>query len=389
MSDRTTLLSRVLPAAGLLLALMVPFYLSGFWLLLGVTVMAAAIGAIGLNLLVGTAGQLSLAHAFFLAVGAYAYCWFAGAPGPGGGGITLTGLELPPLLAAVLAVTTAGAAGLLFSPVAGRVRGLYLGLASLALVFLGQHLLFNLSSVTGGFNGRNVPELSFLGFELTGRDPELTLLGVPFGDRERQWYVALLCVVVAYVFARRVLAGRPGRALVLMRENETAAGVVGVPVSRYKASAFVLSSMYAGLAGVLLAQAFQRVVPEYFGLVLSVEYLAMIVIGGLGSVTGAVLGAAFVTGLPSLLSHYSGLLTFLAEPGTSGVDSAVAARLVFGVAIVAVILLEQGGLAALGRRLRLAARHRADTAGPGDPGIPPDPVGQPALPPQDMTTASS
>ncbi|MGP4051625.1 branched-chain amino acid ABC transporter permease [Streptomyces sp. 2A115] len=357
MSDRSPVLRRSLLAAGLLLVLAMPFYLDGFWLLLGVLIMAAAIGAIGLNLLVGTAGQLSLAHAFFLAVGAYAYCWFAGESGPGGGGVTLTGLQLPPLLAAVLAVATAGFAGLLFSPIAGRVRGLYLGLASLALVFLGQHLLFNLSSVTGGFNGRTVPALAVAGFELTGNDPQLTVLGVPFGDRERQWYVALVCVVVAYVFARNVLAGRPGRALALMRDNETAAAVVGVPVHRYKAAAFVLSSMYAGVAGVLLAQALQRVVPEYFGLTLSVEYLAMVVIGGLGSVAGSVLGAAFVTGLPILLNHYSGHLSFLAEPGSSGIDPAVAARLVFGAAMAVVILTEPGGLVALARRLRLPPRE--------------------------------
>ncbi|MEU6147514.1 branched-chain amino acid ABC transporter permease [Streptomyces sp. NPDC047081] len=366
MSDRSRLVRRTLLAAGLLLVLALPFYLDGFWLLLGVLIMAAAIGAIGLNLLVGTAGQLSLAHAFFLAVGAYSYCWFAGDSGPAGGGITLTGLHLPSLLAAVLAVATAGFAGLLFSPIAGRVRGLYLGLASLALVFVGQHLLFNLSSVTGGYNGRRVPALAVAGFELTGNDPQLTVLGVPFGDRERQWYVALVCVVVAYLFARNVLTGRPGRALALMRDNETAAAVVGVPVHRYKAAAFVLSSMYAGAAGVLLAQALQRVVPDYFGLALSVDYLAMVVIGGLGSVAGSVLGAAFVTGLPTLLTHYSDHLSFLAEPGSSGVDPAVAARLVFGAAMAVVILMEPGGLVTLSRRLRFPLR-KAGGAAPAQP----------------------
>lgn len=356
---------RIVVTAGLLVALAVPFYLDGSWLLLGAFVMAAMVGAVGLNLLVGSAGQLSLAHAFFLAVGAYGYCYFAGTAGTDSTGARLSGLGLPPVVAAVLAVLLAGLAGLAFSPVASRIRGLYLGMASLSLVFLGQHLLFNATPVTGGFNGRRVPELSAFGIELTGSAPELVVFGVPMGDRERLWYVALLCVVGACLFARNVLAGRPGRALLLMRDNEVAAAAMGVPVRRYKAAAFVLSSMYAGVSGVLLALAFQRIVPDYFGLLLSIDYLAMVVIGGLGSVAGAALGAAFVTALPVLLSRYSSHLTFLAQPGESGVDPSVAARLLFGAAVVAVLLLEPGGLAGVGRRLRgLSARHQRTAPAP-------------------------
>jgi branched-chain amino acid transport system permease protein len=343
--------SRLATAAGLLAALAVPFYLDGSWLLLGAFAMAAIVGALGLTLLVGSAGQLSLAHAFFLAVGAYGYCFLAGDSGADSTGTALGGLGLPPMAAAILAVLLAGLAGLAFSPVAGRIRGLYLGMASLSLVFLGQHLLFNAGPITGGYNGRRVPELTVFGFELTGDDPELVVLGVPLGDRERLWYLALLCVVGAYLFARNVLAGRPGRALVLLRENEIAAAAMGVPVRRYKAAAFVVSSMYAGLSGVLLALAFQRVVPDYFGLLLSIDYLAMVVIGGLGSVAGAALGATFVTALPILLARYSDRLTFLAEPGSGGIDPTIAARLVFGAAVVAVLLLEPGGLSAAARRL--------------------------------------
>jgi branched-chain amino acid transport system permease protein len=147
-----------------------PFYLDAFWLRIGLFSMAAAIGAVGLGLLSGTAGQLSLGHAFFLAVGAYGYVWLAGEPGPG----------LPTAVAAVLAVLLAGAAGGLFSPVAGRVRGIYLGVATLALVFLGHHVLLTADSVTGGFNGRSVPPLELGGFSFS-TDSELTVLGVPFG----------------------------------------------------------------------------------------------------------------------------------------------------------------------------------------------------------------
>jgi branched-chain amino acid transport system permease protein len=110
--------------------------------------------------------------------------------------------------------------------------------------------------------------------------------------------------------------------------------------------------MYAGLAGVLMALVFERLVPNTFGFALSVEYLVMIVIGGLGSVRGAVLGAIFVSVLPQALDHWSGSLPLLAEPGSSGLQASQAARLLYGAAIIAVLLWAPGGLASLGRRLR-------------------------------------
>lgn len=347
-----------------------PLYVSAFWLQLGMFVFAAAIGAIGLNLLTGTAGQLSLAHAFFLAIGAYGYAFFSGVDEPGSGDLVINGLGLPSLLGAVLAVAVAGLAGLAFSPIAGRLRGIYLGVASLALVFLGQHLILNASTVTGGFNGRNAPPFELFGFSFTNDDPPLTVLNVAFGQRERLWYLGLVLLILCYLFATNLLRGRPGRALQTIRDSEIAAATMGVNVRVYKASAFVLSSMYAGLAGVLIALAIPRPVPAYFSLELSITYLAMIVIGGLGSVRGAVVGAAFVTALPQVLSHYSDTLTFLAEPGESGVGAAEFAKYVYGAAIILVILVAPGGLAGLanrrsGRGAQLIASHRTTDEAPG------------------------
>jgi branched-chain amino acid transport system permease protein len=347
-SDRPAVL-RHLPTAAevivLLVLLALPLYVGDFWLQLGLFVFAAAIGAIGLNILTGSTGQLSLAHAFFLAVGAYGYSYFAGKSGEQvGGGVTVQGAGLPPLLAMVLAVALAGLAGLIFSPIASRLRGIYLGVASLALVFIGQHLLLNAKSLTGGFYGRSAHPFSLFGFSFTGDHPPLTVLNVTYGQRERLWYLGLTLLVLAYLYARNVLRGRPGRALQTIRDSEVAAAVMGVNVRRYKAAAFVLSSMYAGLAGVL---AFQRPVPDYFDLGLSVTYLAMIVIGGLGSVRGAVFGAAFVTALPLVLTQYSDKIGFLAQPGQSGVGPAEFSKYVYGAAIVLVILVAPGGLSSL------------------------------------------
>ncbi len=331
--------------AGALLLLALPFYLDRFWLQAGLFAMAAAIGAIGINLLTGSTGQLSMGHAFFLAVGAYGYCVFAADGGDG-----LTGLGLPTWLAAVLAVLVAGLAGGLFSPISGRLSGAYLGIATLALVFIGLHVMFNAHDLTGGSNGRDVPPLSLFG--LTFDDSELVVAAVPFGSAEKLWYAGLVLLLGCGLFARGVLRGRPGRAMNAIRDHRIAAGVIGVPVARYRAAVFVLSSMYAGLAGVLLALIFQRTVPDYFGITLSLEYLAMIVIGGLGSVSGAVVGAVFVSLLPQLLTRYSDALPLVSAPGTGGIAPGEASRYLYGAAVVAVVLFLPGGL------VRVAARRR-------------------------------
>jgi branched-chain amino acid transport system permease protein len=313
----------------------VPIWFESFWLQTGLFAMAAIIAAIGLSILVGVAGQLSLAHAFFVAIGAYGYAYLAD--------------KIPPLLALVAAVLLAGLAGALFSPIAGRVRGIYLGLASLGLVFLGQHILQNATGITGGYRGVAVPPFSVFGLEFTGADG-LVILGVPYGPLEKLWYLGLVLVAVSIWYGRNLVRSRPGRALATVRDSEVAAATNGIDVVRYKAAAFTVSSMYAGLGGVLMALAFGRIVPESFGLLLSIDFLVMVVIGGAGSVGGAAAGAVFVTALPLILNHYSGSLPLLAEPGSGGVGAAEFSRLLYGAAIVAVLLFARDGLAGLVRR---------------------------------------
>jgi branched-chain amino acid transport system permease protein len=365
--------------AALLLA---PLQLTEFWEQTGLFAMSAIVGAIGLTILTGTTGQLSLAHAFFLAVGAYGYCYFAGH----GGGIQVekvAGLGLPPLLAMVLAVLLAGACGAAFSPISGRLRGIYLGIASIGLVFVGQHILFNAKGLTGGFNGRDAEPFSLLGFHFETGHPDITLGGVQFGALEKLWYLGLALVALSYWYGRNVTASRPGRALETVRDNEVAAAVMGVNVTRYKAAAFTLSSMYAGLAGVLMALVFERLVPNTFGFALSVQFLVMIVLGGLGSVRGAVLGATFVSVLPQALDHWSGSLPLLAEPGSGGLQASQAARLLYGAAIIAVLLWAPGGLASLGRRLH---RRRPPPSSVQHPTAPP--VGGPLSAPELKETST-
>jgi branched-chain amino acid transport system permease protein len=333
--------------------LLVPYFFEGFWLQTGLFAMAAAIAAIGLTLLVGVTGQLSLAHAFFVAIGAYTYCYLAGEPPDPALASQPSGLDLPTWLAMLGAVGLAGLAGALFSPIAGRLSGIYLGLASIGLVFIGQYILFNAAGITGGFNGRDAPPFSLFGFSFSDSDPDnLLVFGVRYGGLERLWYLGLALIALSWWYGRNLVRSRPGRALQQVRDSVTAAAVMGVNVPVYRAAAFTVSSMYAGLGGVFLALAFGRIVPESFGFLVSIDFLVMIVVGGLGSIGGAVAGAVLISALPQILNHYSESLPLVAEPGSSGLQAAQAARLLYGAAVIAVLIYAPNGLAGVTRRLQ-------------------------------------
>jgi branched-chain amino acid transport system permease protein len=369
---------RIGVAVLLLVALVLPLVLENFWLQMGLFVMAAAVGAIGLTLLVGVAGQLSLGHAAFAAIGAYVYVWATSDSTP-----TLTGAGLPPIVGLVLAVGVAALVGFVFSPVASRLRGIYLGLATLGLLFLVRHLLLNLEGWTGGFTGRSVDPFAVGGFSFSNSDPDyLAIAGVEFQGLHRLWYLFLVLTLVAAWLAANLRSSRTGRAWANVRDSETAAAAMGIAVARHKASAFVVSSGYAGLAGALLALAYGRLAPDLFSLTLSVDFLVMIVLGGLGSVGGAIVGALFVTALPLVLAQYSSSLPFLAAPGSGGLDPSTLSRLLYGVAIILVLIFLRGGLAGAFRRLRghggAEASGAPDDTAPTAP--PPMDSGHPAGP---------
>ncbi len=344
-----------------LLGLVLPGILDPYWTQLGALIFAASIGAIGLMLLFGRVGQLSFGHSFFLAVGAYSYVWIA-SPGNDGTG---WGLGLPSLLAIPLSMAIAGVAGLILSPIASRVKGLTLGLATLSLVFIGVWLLNTLEPLTGGYNGRNAPVLRIGAFSSAGSD--LAVLGVPIGSAQFLWYVTLILLAAVSAFTVTLLRGRVGRAFTAIRDAEVHAAALGVDVVRYRAIAFTISSAYAGLAGVLLAIIIQRLTPSYWGLSLTLSYLAMIVIGGLRSVGGAVLGAVVVIGLPAVLQKYGYAIPGVGSEGGPGLGPAVVAQVVYGLIVIIVLIFAPEGLVQILTRLVPARWRRPRATGAATP----------------------
>jgi branched-chain amino acid transport system permease protein len=365
---RTGTALRALAWLALLLVLLaLPFVVGPGLLSAGQYVMVGAVGAIGLTLVIGQAGQLSLAHAFFLLVGGTSYAVLAGETEQAGSEY-IVGLGLPPLLALVGAVVISALSGFAFAPVAGRLKGIYLGVASLALVFLGFYLGQALPMLTGGAaSGRNPEPFSLFGFPFSN-EGYLAVLGVPFRQPERLWYLFLGFTVIAFVLARGAVHSRVGRAWRAVRDHEAAAAVMGVDVLRAKAGAFAVSAAYAGLSGVMVTLWLGLLKPDEsefgtYGLNTSIAFLAMAIIGGLGSIPGAVVGALIVYGTPQVLTLFADELGL--GDTLAGLSPTVISLYVYGLAVILVVLFEPGGLAAIGRRIvgfATRRRHLDETA---------------------------
>lgn len=350
--------------AGLaLVSLLLPFVLSRFWLSTAVFVLIAALGALGLNVLSGYAGQVSLGHSFFLGVGAYT-------AGILGGDHRLTAAVWLPAAGVV-----AGLAGALVGPTALRLRGLYLAIVTIGLVFIGQHLFLNIPALSGGPAGRALPAPTFGPLDFS---QELDLGGVAISRDGLYYYLALLLLALATAYVYNLSRTRVGRSFKAIREREVASAVMGIDLARAKVAAFVISSFLAGVAGALYGSYLSFVVPGQWGLLLSVEYVAIIIVGGAGTVWGSLLGSIFVAALPAALQSVSGSVPFFQHgAGGGGVSLNDAAAILYGLLIIGFLLWEPHGLVGILRRVgRARARYR--TASPTPPPPPPQP--RPALP---------
>ena len=336
--------SKAAMAGFLALVLLFPVMVADdFWLSVLIYAGIYALGAIGLNLLTGYTGQVSLGHAFFIAAGSYTAVLLG------------TEHELPLVVWLVAAAVVGGVVGGIVGPFALRLRGNYLAVISLGLVFLGQHIFENWESLTGGPGGTSVTApvalgpLDFNGLDLAGRE---------YTRNQSFFWLTWALVLLALLLAKNVVRSRPGRAMQAVRDRDVAAEVIGVSLARYKVGAFVISSALAAVAGALFGVYQQFVQPDSFNLVLSIQFIAMIIVGGVGTLFGSVLGAIFVGAVPQLVSKYSASIPFVAQQaGSSGLTVFQLNQIIFGLLIVFFLVIEPRGLAAVW--LRLKAYFRA------------------------------
>ncbi|MFO1039709.1 MAG: branched-chain amino acid ABC transporter permease [Geminicoccaceae bacterium] len=299
--------------------------------------LALALAAVGLNLLTGYAGQVSLGSAAFMAVGAFAAYNF-----------NLRIPELPFLVSVVLAGLCAAGIGLIFGLPSLRLRGFYLAVSTLAAQFFVQWALTKFSWFSNDSPSGVISA------------PPLVLAGVSFSSPVGRYVFALVIVVALTLLAWRIVRSQIGRNFIAVRDHETAARVLGVPVLRTKLLAFAVSSFIIGVAGVIWAFAYLRTVePAGFNLDRSFELLFIIIIGGLASLRGSYFGAAFMVLFPIGLSRLGE--TLLGGMFDSGVLE-MSQRIVIGALIIVFLIAEPAGLVALfdrtlgrlGRRLHAA-----------------------------------
>ena len=330
--------------------------LDGNLLVLAIGAMFAAIGAIGLNIVTGFAGQISLGHAFFLGIGAFTAAALGGAPkAVGSGDLIANQWDMAIWLPA--AGLAAALAGLIVAPIAFRLRGLYLAFVTIGLLFVGGLIFREWTSLTGGVGlGRDtaIPKLFGFRFDLDGE-----VFGVFLSGDQKLFFLGFALLVVMALAAKNLARSRIGRALSAVRDRDIAAEMMGIPLARYKLIAFVISSFYAGIAGALLFSAIGRLEPGVFseapGLLLSVEYIAMVLVGGIATVSGSIMGALFITFLPRIVKWMAGFTVFgfISEQAAGGfITESQFEQILFGGLVVGFLIFEPLGLYGIWIRVR-------------------------------------
>ncbi len=311
---------------GILIAGLVicPYFVSNYQLSILNEMAVAVIGALGLNLLIGYTGQISLGHAAFIAIGAYTTALLTG------------DLGLPFVVSLPLSGAMAAVLGMIVGVPALRLKGLYLALGTLAFGFIVEYVIFHWD-LTRGDLGMAVPAISVAGFEI---------------NTERQYFhLTAVMAVLATIVAKNVTRSKIGRCFTAIRDRDIAAEAMGIPLAKYKIMAFAISSFYAGIAGCLMAHYQRWIVPGSFDIHQSIAFIAMIVLGGLGTILGAVLGAILITAIPHAIVYATDLFKD-SYPVFGGliVDFKLG---IFGLIVVLFLLFEPHGLAGIYRRTKL------------------------------------
>lgn len=259
-----------------ILAIVIPLMLSvkGSTITLLASIGILAIASLGFNILLGYSGQISLGHGAFMGLGAYVSAYI------------VSQLELPFFLAVVLAAVIPFLVGFLLGLIALRLEGHYLAIATLGFAVVIEEIFAEFSEFTGGWSGTKTTYPIIFGYKF---------------DKMSVYILTIAVLVVLMILTYHFMKSSTGRALVAMKKSEHAAQAMGVSLFKYKLLAFSISTMYAGIAGSLYIHFFRFAEPKLWGIALSLDLLAAVVIGGLGTIGGAVVGVAFLKILPTVL----------------------------------------------------------------------------------------
>ncbi len=305
----------------------VVWFLGNTWINNVTLALIFAIAALGINILVGVTGQVSLGHAFFMGVGAYTAVslggdgdgWQACVPWNEELGLLEKagdcGMGLPIWIWLPMAPLIAAAVGILVAPAAVKVRGLYLAIVTVGLVFIGLHLARMFPNYAGDYeSGRKWPQLQMRFWKEDTAFIDMTEDGkwfgfITFSEEQKQFFFLLILLLGALWLAKNLVRSRTGRALQAIRDRDVAAEVMGVPEFEYKRLGFAISSAYAGFAGALWGSYNGRLSPVDFSLTLSVEFIAILLIGGAGTIAGTMMGTLFVELIPEVVKKMTDKLS--------------------------------------------------------------------------------
>lgn len=298
-----------------------PLVVDGYFITLLIQISYLGIAALGLNILVGYTGQISLGHGAFFGFGAFASAWLN------------TSFNIPVFLCIPLAGFLTMAVGMMFGAPAARIKGLYLAIATLASQFIIEDFFARAEWFSGGSAGSMANPVSLFGFT--------------FDTDESFYYIALFALVFMFIWACNLMRSRDGRAFVAVRDHYLSAEIMGVKLNKYRLLSFGISSFYAGIGGALYAHYLGYVSAEGFTIMMSIQFLAMIIIGGLGSIKGTLMGVIFMVFLPEVLESGVGVMKMTDWGNIPMVVDGLAyiKEMAIGIVIIGFLIFEPEGLA--------------------------------------------
>lgn len=316
-----TATSRNFAIAGIALAACAPFFLGDYWVSMLIAIGIYGIAALGLNVLLGFTGQISIGHAAFFLFGAFTSAYLS------------SKLSVPTFFAIPLSGVITAIVGLVFGLPAARLKGLYLAIATLAA----QYILLDFFARAEWFSGGSVPATA---------EP-FSIFGYMVSGDHQYFYVVLAYVVISFLLVTNLMRSRDGRALIAVRDHYLSAEIMGINLTKYRTLSFGIAAFFAGIGGALYAH-YQLVVSyEGFGIERSILFLAMVIIGGLGSIMGTLMGTAFVVLLPEAMEWLSAALRGGLIDQTLGLKNNITflREIAIGAIIIAFLVFEPDGLA--------------------------------------------